>query len=280
MNDRSFKRICNKLVVVTGASSGIGEAVSREAARHGAHVVMVARREAELARIAGEIRETGGSVDWIPADLTVEADRHRLLETLKEQFGPVDILVSNAGSGWYGPFWEMPWDSADSIIQLNVVANVRLAVALMPEMIARSSGHIITIGSVAGSLPAQGIAVYAATKAFIESFCRSAYRETRRTGVAVSLVKPGVVRTPFFTAAQSASGRRVPFSRRGVTPERVARCVVGLTRWRRRLSYIPFLLRLVPLVELFFGWALDLLGPVDLKRERREGSRGCRVQAS
>ena len=269
MNDRSFRGIGGKTVLVTGASSGIGEAVSREAARRGARVIMVARRAVELERIGTEIREAGGSVDWITADLSVAEDRDRLLEEVQQRSDGVDVLVSNAGAGWYGPVWEMPWDSVDSLIQLNVVASVHLAVAFMPRMIERRRGHIIAIGSIAGSLPAQGIAVYAATKAFVESFCRSAYRETRRSGVSVSLVKPGVVTTPFFAVAQRSGGRRVPFSRHGVTPARVARCVVRLMRRPRRLVYVPFYLRVVPVLGRVFGWAMDLLGPVHFELSRR-----------
>jgi uncharacterized protein len=265
MNDRSFTRIHNKVVLVTGASSGIGEAVSREAARRGAHVIMVARRRQELARIGGEIREAGGEAEWICADLTDDQDRIRLIDELQRRTDPIDVLVSNAGSGWYGKAWEMTWDSARSLIELNVVATVRLALALMPQMMEARHGHIIAIGSIAGSLPAQGIAVYAATKAFLESFIRSIYRETRRSGVAVSLVKPGVVTTPFFDAAQEQGGRPTPFSRGGVSARKVAQRVVGLIRWRRRVIYVPFFLRIIPIAATLFGWLLDLLGPVALR---------------
>ncbi|MCK4514657.1 MAG: SDR family NAD(P)-dependent oxidoreductase [Spirochaetaceae bacterium] len=267
MNRHSFNRIRDKIVLVTGASSGIGEAVCREAARRGARVVMVARRAAELARIGGEIRRGGGTADWISADLTDEEDVRRLLDELHRRYGHIDILVSNAGSGWYGPVWEMSWDSAQSLIELNVVATARLALALLPEMVAARRGHLIVIGSIAGSLPVQGIAIYAATKAFLESYCRSVYRETRRTGVAVSLVKPGAVITPFFDAARRDGGRRIPFSRHGISAQHVARRVVGLMRRPRRQIYVPFYLRLVPLVEMLFGWVLDGLGPILLRRK-------------
>ncbi len=254
-------------MLVTGASSGIGEAVCREAARCGARVVMVARRTTELARIGGEIRRGGGTADWIGADLTDDEDVRRLLDELHRRYGHIDILVSNAGSGWYGPVWEMSWDSAQSLIELNVVATARLALALLPEMVAARRGHLIVMGSIAGSLPAQGIAIYAATKAFLESYCRSVYRETRRTGVAVSLVKPGAVVTPFFDAARRDGGRRIPFSSRGLSAQHVACRVVGLMGRPRRQMYVPFYLRLVPLVELLFGWVLDRLGPIALRRK-------------
>lgn len=266
--------------MVTGASSGIGEAICREVARRGGHVIMVARRENELARIGGEIRHNGGMADWIAADLVDDEQRDRIVATVQGMHGLVDILVSNAGSGWYGPFSEMPWDSAQSLIQLNVIATVRLALSILPDMVAARRGHIITIGSIAGSLPAQGVAIYAATKAFIDSFCRSTYRETRRTGVSVSLVKPGATKTPFFDIAKSDGGRRVPLSHRGISAGRVARRTVGLMRWRRRVLFVPFYLRMIPLVEALFGWFLDLLGPVALKpadqehRPRRCSPRG------
>lgn len=278
MNTRSCNRIRDKIVLVTGASSGIGKAVCREAARRGARVVMVARRTAELARIGEEIRRGGGTADWISADLTNDEDVGQLLDELHRRYGHIDILVSNAGSGWYGPVWEMSWESAQSLIELNVGATVRLTLALLPEMIAARRGHLIVMGSIAGSLPAQGIAIYAATKAFLESCCRSMYRETRRTGVTVSLVKPGVVVTPFFDAARRDGGRHIPFSSRGLSAQHVARRVVGLMVRPRRQMYIPFYLRLVPLVEMLFGWVLDGLGPILLRRKSlRSNHRPIRV---
>ncbi|TFG62513.1 MAG: SDR family NAD(P)-dependent oxidoreductase, partial [Gemmatimonadales bacterium] len=163
-------------------------------------------------------------------------------------------------------------ESAQGMIELNVLSTVQLALAVLPRMVESASGQIVVIGSIAGNLPAQGVAIYAATKAFVESFCRSTYRETRRSGVSVSLIKPGVVKTGFFRTAEMHSGRRTPFARHGVTAERVARRVVGVMARPRRLAYVPFYLRLVPLVEIVFGWLFDLAGPVDLGR--RSGPRG------
>ena len=251
--------------MVTGASSGIGEAVARKLAAEGLQVVLVARRRERLETLAEEVRREGGIASILTADLTQEADRVRLCE----QAGAAEVLVNNAGLGWYGYGDEMSWKTAREMLQVNVEAVVQLSLSFLSKMRQRNSGHIINIGSISGSLPSQGIALYGATKAFLDNFTTALHRELVGTGVHVSVVRAGPVRTEFGEAALlHENGLHVPTEKVGVTAESVAKRIWAVIRHPRRLVYIPFYLRLVPWLELSFGWIIDRVGPLLLRKQK------------
>jgi len=168
----------DKLAVITGASSGIGEALARKLAAQGIQVLLVARRRERLEALASEIRAAGGRARILTADLRRESDRARLCQ----QAGNADVLVNNAGLGWYGYGDRMSWKTAQEMLQVNVEAVVQLSLAFLARMRQRNAGHIINIGSISGSLPSQGIALYGATKSFLDNFITALHRElTART---------------------------------------------------------------------------------------------------
>jgi UDP-glucose 4-epimerase len=259
-----------KVAVVTGASSGIGEAIAKKLAREGLRVILVARSRERLEHVAKQVRALGGKALVVVADLTQEEERLRVYEQVRAAYGPVDVLINNAGFGWYGFGSEMPWSLAWQMLQINVVAVVRLTLLFLKDMKARDRGHIVNVGSIASSLPAQGIALYAATKSFVESFTTSLYRELRDTGVRVSLVKPGAVATDFFKKASAQlAALRMPGGEVSVMPQTVADRVWKLLKRPVRVAYVPRLLSLVAWVEPFFGWLIDRLGPLLLRRQRK-----------
>jgi short-subunit dehydrogenase len=255
----------DKLAVITGTSSGIGEAVARKLAAQGLQVVLVARRHERLETLAEEIRNNGGSARILTADLTREADRVRLCE----EAGAADVLVNNAGLGWYGYAHEMTWKTASDMLQVNVETVVQLSLGFLERMRQRNSGHIINIGSISGSIPSQGIALYGATKAFLDNFTTALHREMAGTRVHISIVRAGPVKTEFGEAALlHANGLHVPTEKVGVTAEKVAERVWALIQRPRRLIYVPDYLRLVPWLELMFGWIIDRVGPLLLKKQK------------
>ena len=259
-----------RVALVTGASSGIGAATACELARGGFRVALVARREDRLQTIAAQIRDLGGEALVLVADLTDERACARVVEEVRKAWGPVDVLVNNAGFGWYGYGVEMPWRLAQQMMQLNMLALTRLTLHFLHDMKARNSGHIINIGSVVGSLPSQGVALYSATKSFVDTFSSALYRELQGTNVHVSVVRPGVVDTEFYDVAEDEkTGWRIPVERFSVRPEAVAKRVWALVRRPRRVAYVPRVLRFVPWVEPSFGWLIDLLGPALLRRQAR-----------
>ncbi len=255
-----------KIALITGASGGIGAAVARELALQGLRTVLVGRRIERLDLLADEIRRNGGEAYVIVADLTDEEERQRVL-TEANALGELAVLANCAGFGWYGFGSEMTWPVAAQMIQTNLAAVAHLTLLALRDMRARNSGHIINIGSISGSLPMQGIAVYSGTKSFVDSFTTALYRELVGTRVKVSVVRPGPVRTEFFDRSeQQAGGRRIPAERFAVTPEAVGRTVAGLLRRPRRVAYVPGWLGVVPWVEPLFGGLIDRLGPLLLRR--------------
>jgi len=252
----------DKVAVVTGASSGIGEATARQLAKAGMKVALVARRVDRLWRLKTEIESDGGKAEIAVADLSSEAERIHVFN----QIGAADVLVNNAGFGWYGYFSSMKWKTAYEMLQLNIGATAHLTSLFLPGMLAQNSGHVINVGSISGSIPSQGITMYAASKSFMDAFTTALHRETRGTGVQVSVVRAGPVRTEFGEAALGKeNGGHVPTEKIGVTSRHVAQRIWGLLMRPRRVIYVPRWMRIVPWIELSFGWLEDMLGPLLLK---------------
>jgi len=259
-----------QVALVTGASSGIGAATATRLAQGGFAVALVARRVERLERLADQIRQDGGEALVLPADLTDEKERRRVYDAVHAAYGPVDVLVNNAGLGWYGYGAEMSWKLAWQMIQTNLVAVTHLTLLFLRDMKVRDSGHIINIGSVVGSLPSQGVALYGATKSFVDSFTTALYRELKGTNVHVSVVRPGAVATEFYdVAANRTTGLRIPVEKFSVRPEAVAGRVWSLLRRPRRVAYVPWSLWFVPWVEPALGWLIDLLGPMLLRHQAK-----------
>lgn len=255
----------DKIAVVTGASSGIGEATAERLAAQGLQVRLVARRLDRLLCLQERIEAWGGKATVVAADLAVEAERCRLFECVQSR-GGVDVLINNAGFGWYGYFTDMCWGTAREMLDVNIAAAVHLTSLFLPEMQKRGGGRIINVGSVSGSIPSQGIAMYAASKAFLDAFTTSLCRELRGSPVKVSVVRAGAVLTEFGESALSrGAGGHVPTERVGVSAEYVARRIWGLLQHPKRFIYVPAWMRMVPWAELTFGWIMDLVGPALLK---------------
>ncbi len=270
MAKKLLSRWQNKIAVITGASSGIGAATARNLALHGLRVILIARRQERLAQLAQEIRNLGGQAEILPADLSLESERQRVYSQVEAEYGHVDVLINNAGLGWYGYGTEMPWNIASEILQVNVAAVVHFTLLCLNKMRSLGSGHIINIGSISGSLPSQGVALYGATKSFLDNFTTALYRELTGTRLHVSVVRAGPVLTEFCdTAANLEGGLHVPTERVGVSAEAVANRVWRLLEHPRRVVYVPSWLGITPYIESTFGWLIDRLGPLLLKSQSR-----------
>lgn len=258
-----------RIVLITGASSGIGAATSIYLASKQCEVILVARRLDRLNELKDQIKSVGGTASVYQCDLSQELERIRLYDSLATSNKLPDILINNAGFAWYGFFHKMSWEIAREIIHVNIEAVAHITSMLLPHMIEQRSGHVINIGSIAGKLPEQGVAIYSASKAFLDAYTTSLHRELKGTGVHISVVRAGPVKTEFFDTARSLdNGGSVPAERFAIPSERVSRAIWHLIQHPRRFIYVPFYMTLTPLLEIFFSALIDQVGPVLLRRNK------------
>ncbi len=263
-------RFAGKTALITGASSGIGAETARLLAQKGLKVILVARRKEKLKQLAGEIIQSGGLAQVIQADLSRDEDVQKLLIQIHQGVIQPDVLINNAGFGWYGYFAEMTEPMVMEMLQVNVKAVVQLTREIIPHMQAKGKGAIINVSSIAGGLPNQGIALYAASKAFLDAFSTSLHREMKGSGVQVSVVRPGPVKTEFFeTARKLPNGGAVPAEQFSVSAEKVAIAIVNLLDHPHRVVYVPGMLAISKWLEPLFGWLIDHLGPLLLRRNKQ-----------
>ena len=191
------------IALVTGASSGIGEAIARRIARDGRHVTLVARRADRLEALAREPEQAHGiRAHVIAKDLIRAGAVGELLEEIAGRGLTVDWLVNNAGFGTVGRFDQLPIEGELDEIRLNVEVLVELTGGCLPGMVGRGHGVVMNIASLGGFAPGPYMATYAATKAFVLSFSEAIAAELRGTGVQVLCVCPGFTRTEFQQKAE------------------------------------------------------------------------------
>ncbi|MFI1966503.1 SDR family NAD(P)-dependent oxidoreductase [Streptomyces pathocidini] len=237
MRDRSQPRAAfgaeRPVALITGASSGIGAAVAERLAADGGWRLLLNGRDPE--RLSEVARRTGGIA--LPADLADPGGREKLVRQAEEQGeGRVDALVAGAGIGWAGPFTAMPAETVDRLLTVNLAAVVHLVRLLLPGMVERRAGRIVLIGSMAGSVGVRGEAVYAATKGGLMAFADSLRYEVADSRVAVSIVLPGAVDTPFFTRRGAPYHRDRP---RPVPAGQVAAAVRDALATGRAQAFVP-----------------------------------------
>jgi short-subunit dehydrogenase len=223
------------VAVVTGASSGIGEAAARRLAREpGARLVLVARREDRLRALAESLP---AQVSWVAADLTEDVAPQRVLEHVRDRHGRLTLLVNNAGSAWRARFADGGWANVQRTMSLNFDAQVRLTEALLPLLRASAPSAIVNVGSTAGRTTRAGSAAYSASKAALAAWSDGLYLEERGHGVHVGLVQPGFIATEGFPADEL----RAKAATRWIvsTPEKAAEAIVAAGLHGKAERYVP-----------------------------------------
>jgi len=245
----------NKVVLITGASGGIGRAAAVEFHRAGARVVAVARSLDKLETLAAELG--GDRVAVLKADITMLAERQSALSFARSRFGHIDVLVNNAGWASFGTVQNLPREHLERMTALNFLAPIALIQAVLPEMLARRSGQIINVSSIVGTQPIPRMTVYSATKSALDALTTGLRMELHGSGVDVLLVAPGSTNTDFFNVAATIDAKATRFADAQYTPQRVARCIVQSSRRRRREVTLSAEARLISLIRRFSRRAAD-----------------------
>jgi short-subunit dehydrogenase len=193
----------NKVVLITGASSGLGRGFAIELAKRGAAVGLLARRADELAEIVKQIEANGGRAHALPADVTDAKAVHDAVDRLRAHFGPVDVLIANAGIGGSKDAAELGAEDVSKVINVNVIGAANSATAVLPEMVKRGQGRLVAISSLAAYRGLPKSAAYCASKAAVSAFFESLRVDLRGSGVGVTIIHPGFIKTP-LTAGREA----------------------------------------------------------------------------
>jgi short-subunit dehydrogenase len=263
-----MQTLSRKVVLITGASSGIGAAAAWEFAQAGAQVALAARRVERLERLARAL----GPAAWpLPADLTQQAERERLVSRVLAHFGQIDVLVNGAGLGRLGWLETLTADEVAEQVALNLLALVDLTRLVLPPMLARRSGHIVNVASLAGHIGSPTYSVYSATKFGVRGFSDALRREVGPFGVRVTVVSPGGVSGTEFGEHAGLERRTQLTTPRWLQPsaEEVARALVGVVQRPRNEVVIPWLLHLPIWINALLPGLTDwAVTEVFTKRER------------
>jgi NADP-dependent 3-hydroxy acid dehydrogenase YdfG len=241
------EKLTGKVALVTGASSGIGEATALALASVGAQVAIAARRTDRLETLAKRIKENGGQALSIAADVSDEAQTRSMVDKVKSELGRVDILVNNAGVMLLGPI-----DGADTsdwrrMVNINVLGLMYATHAVLPLMKAQGSGHIVNISSVAGRTVSANVGVYNATKWGVCAFSEALRQEVYKDKIRVTVIEPGAVATELTDhITHPATKERIESWVQSMTPlesEDIAAAIVYAVTQPERVNVNEILIR-------------------------------------
>lgn len=222
--------IQDKVVIITGASSGIGEATAKLLASKGAKVVLGARREDNLKQLADDIQSAGGQAVYQVMDVTNPSDNARIVEVAKELFGGVDVIFLNAGIMPNAPLSAMKTDEWHQTVDINIKGVLNGVAAVLPTFVSQKSGQVIATSSVAGLKAYPGGAIYGGTKWFVRDFMEVLRMESAQEGtnIRTATIYPAAINTELLgaiTDASAAQAMTALYQRHGISPDRVANVV-------------------------------------------------------
>lgn len=245
-----------KVVIITGASSGIGAATARALAAAGAHVVLTARDAARLDDLACQLN---GRAITVPADIADPTGVQRLVAEVINVYQRIDVVINNAGVGLASPVAQLQPADLRAALDVNLFGPLYLTQAALPHMQRARRGQIIFVSSVVGlrALPYAG--GYAATKAALDRLSEALRVELRGSGISVTLVRPGTTRTAFNTRRLGVHGDHRRFNPPGIAPEQVAETIVRAIRREPRVAYVTWSDRLTLWMALLLPGLADWL---------------------
>jgi len=246
----------NKVVLITGASSGFGEDAARLFAMEGCRVVLAARRLERLQALAAEIQNAGGEALAIPVDVSQPAEIEVMVQTALDLYGNIDILFNNAGYGSLDWFEKLDPDrNIETIIKVNLIGTMLVTRAILPYMLKRRRGHIINMSSVAGLIAPPLYTTYSAGKYGVRAFTDGLRREVRPFGIRVTGIYPGPATTEFQQARTRSNVKRIKSPH--LSSRYVAERVVTVAKHPVRSLVIPWYFRLITGFDTLFPVIVD-----------------------
>lgn len=221
------------VVVITGASSGIGRATALLFAAHGATVVLASRRPQALTALAAECEQAGGQAIAVPTDVADAGQVEALARKAVDRFGRIDVWVNNAGVSVFAPFLETPLDDIRRVLDVNILGCVYGARAALGVMTKQGSGSLINVASIVGEIPQPYTAAYGMSKAAVRALgvsLRSELALTGDTNISVSTILPATMDTPFFRHSANYTGREIVAMPPVFSPDLVARAILRLSK--------------------------------------------------
>lgn len=242
----------DKVVLLTGASSGIGERLAYEMAERGAVVGLLARREEKLKIIGEKIKENGGKARYFAVDVRDKEQIFEAAEKFRGEFGKIDILIANAGIGGNNKETrEFEAEAVTKVIEINLIGAVNSVAAVLPEMLSRKSGQIVAVSSLAGFRGLPKSAAYSASKAGMTAFFESLRLDVQHEGIDVTIIQPGFIKTPLT----SGRVKKMPFL---MELEDSMPYFLGAIEKRKKFAAFPWqLATVVRLARIVPAWLYD-----------------------
>jgi short-subunit dehydrogenase len=257
----------DQVVFITGASSGIGWALAEEFARRGARVGVVARREERLRQLCEVIRTNGGTTEFAVADASDRAAVHAALTTLTDRLGPCDVMIANAGVGQSNSATDLNVTGAEEVIRTNLLGPMYAFEAVLPDMLARGSGHLVGISSVAAFKGLPTAAAYCASKSGLNGYLESIRISLRKKNIAVTAICPGFVRTEM-----TANNKRMLWA---MNAEVAARKIADAIARQKRVYSFP---RRMRLLMAMLRWMPDRLVARAIKEDITQSRKDAKDQ--
>ncbi len=245
------RQLKGAVVLITGASSGIGRAAALAFAKEGAKLVLAARRRDQLEEVAAAVRSLGGQAVVVQADVADRQQVQAAVNTAVSSFGRLDILVNNAGIGYLGMLEDTPTEAIETLWSVNMMGTIHATQAAIPLMRAQGGGHIINVASVSAKRGHPGNSIYCATKFAMVGLSEALRVELHGSGIEVSLVCPIGTATEFFDASSARSKRAHSPMGPIHTAEKVARAIVRCARRPRPEVILSPLARIFLVINTF-----------------------------
>jgi short-subunit dehydrogenase len=228
----------NQVAVITGASSGIGWALAKELAGQKCQVGLIARRKEQLEKLAGEIRQAGGTAAVAGADVAERAQLLAAVDEIRSRLGPIDLLIANAGVG--APTLLEPFNVADveKMFRVNLLGVIYAVAAVLPEMLQRGRGHLAAVSSLAAYKGLPGESAYCSSKAAVNTYMEGLRIQLRGRGIAVTTICPGFIKTPMT----DVNNFPMPWL---MSADKAARKIVRALRRRHKVYNFPWQMALL-----------------------------------